>query len=207
MSQGRIESIGKGPLEVAGPIDLMDSTGAPCAISEDPVYSVDAVSWRPNRSATGSHRPVAWSARTSATAHAHIWSVYRPGASPDRLPARCVDAGCWAPRVVDCLDNRPAACGVYPKLAAPCAEHHRPAVEAPPPFVVHRWGSRGFAGSVPRRSPSLVSSKRAHDQAAACPCLDLHEPSPGRRDATSPTGTSRRRVSFGVSWPRSPAPW
>ena len=38
MSQFRIKAIRNGPLEVAGPVELTDSSGAPRETSEDPIY-------------------------------------------------------------------------------------------------------------------------------------------------------------------------
>lgn len=38
MSQVRIKMIRNGPLEVAGPVELIDATGAPRATAEDPIY-------------------------------------------------------------------------------------------------------------------------------------------------------------------------
>ncbi len=38
MTQPRIKALKNGPLEVAGPIDVCDATGAPYSTSDDPIY-------------------------------------------------------------------------------------------------------------------------------------------------------------------------
>jgi CDGSH-type Zn-finger protein len=38
MSQVRIKALKNGPLEVAGPVELIDPSGAPLPTSEDPLY-------------------------------------------------------------------------------------------------------------------------------------------------------------------------